>query len=59
MSWKKTFRKPKTKMERFRTGFCLLLTVRGWRGLSGDKDIGGELMKRPGSEAACQTIEEV
>ena len=43
----------------FRTCSCLLLTIRGWRGLSGDKDNGGELLKRPGPEAACRTIEEL
>jgi hypothetical protein len=35
----------------FITGSCLLLAIRRWRGLSGDKDIGGEIVKRPGPVA--------
>jgi hypothetical protein len=36
----------------------LLLNIRGWRRWAGDRDSGGELLKRSGPNVGCSTIKE-
>ena len=36
----------------------LLLNIRGWRGVVGDRDVWRQLLERPGLDVGCRAVEE-